>query len=92
MRIKINLDISEYKKDTNMYRNLFCNTIQKYLNHKHIYTDTTKIENSVAIAIVTKNSIPSYKISVFTALVIYKAVKYIIKNKDKTNNNYLILS
>ncbi|CAI6346561.1 unnamed protein product [Macrosiphum euphorbiae] len=58
MYFVINLEISEFKKENtspSMYRNIFQNTIQKYHNYKHIYTDTSKIDNNVGISMVTEN-------------------------------------
>lgn len=54
MPIDINLDTSVYKynKDNtspNMYGNLFHKTIRIFHNYKHIYSDTFKVENRIAI-------------------------------------------
>uniref|UniRef100_A0A2S2P219 RNA-directed DNA polymerase n=1 Tax=Schizaphis graminum TaxID=13262 RepID=A0A2S2P219_SCHGA len=46
----INLEISELKKENNssiMYRNIFQNTLQKYPNFKHIYTNASKTDQNV---------------------------------------------
>jgi hypothetical protein len=61
----INLDISEYKKENTsniMYRNIFKNTLQKYPNHKHIYTDASKTDQNVGISIVTEDSTTIFKL------------------------------
>jgi len=62
----VNLEISEFKKENTsliMFKNIFQNTLQKYHNYKHIYTDASKIDHNVGIAVVTKNSTTSYKLS-----------------------------
>jgi ribonuclease HI len=81
-----------------MYRNVFQNTLQKYPNYKHIYTDASKTDQNVGISIITENSSSSYKLppecSIYTAeaLAIYKALQNIIINKETSHNKYLILS
>ncbi|KAL4136142.1 hypothetical protein QTP88_007706 [Uroleucon formosanum] len=51
MYFEINLEISEFKKENTgsiMYRNIFKNTLQKYHNYKHIYTDASKTDHNIA--------------------------------------------
>jgi len=56
MYFDINLEISEFKKENTspiMYRNILKNTLQKYPNYKHIYTDASKTDQNVGIFIIT---------------------------------------
>ncbi|KAL4144026.1 hypothetical protein QTP88_006263 [Uroleucon formosanum] len=101
MHFEINLEISEFKKENTsqiMYRNIFKNTLQKYHNYKHIYTDASETDHNIGITIVTENSTTSYKLppkcSIYTAeaIAIYKAVQNNIINKETSHNKYLILS
>jgi hypothetical protein len=101
MQINTNTEVTENKKNNtnpNTYKNLFHDTIQKYHDRKHIYTDASKTTDSVGIAIVAENITITYKLpteySIYTAeaLSIYNAVLYILHNKETTPNNYLIIS
>jgi hypothetical protein len=65
MYFDINLEISEFKKENTspiMYRNILKNTLQKYPNYKHIYTDASKTDQNVGIFLTTENSASSYKL------------------------------
>jgi hypothetical protein len=82
-----------------MYRNIFKNTLQKYSNYKHIYTDASKTDQYVGISIVTEDSTTTFKLppvcSIYTAeaIAIYKAiVQNMTIYKDSSLNKYIILS
>jgi hypothetical protein len=81
-----------------MYRNILQNTLEKYPNYKHIYTDASKSDQNVGISIITENSSSSYKLppecSIYTAeaLAIFRVLQNIIINKETSHSKYLILS
>lgn len=70
---KINLEIHEHQKSStssNIHRLLFLEAIEKYEDHKFIYTDSSVIEDKAGYAIVSENNTYSYKLpegpSIFT--------------------------
>ena len=78
-----------------VYIQNFKNTISQYSNYTEIYTDASKSENNVGIAIIHKNEVIRYKLptecSIHSAeaIAILKALEYAL---EKQNHNYIILS
>ncbi|XP_043252544.1 uncharacterized protein LOC122397459 [Colletes gigas] len=69
--IEVNIDLTVYKKsDTNpvIFRNLTIETIDRYRNYIHIYTDGSKTETGTGYAVITPESSLSTKLAPYTSI------------------------
>lgn len=97
----VNLTLTEFKKANTMpyiFINMLKNILQEHTNSDYIYTDASKTNNGVGLAIIINDQIISYKLpsqaSIFTAerMTIYKAIKYIHTEHTNNKTKYVILS
>lgn len=97
----VNLTLTSYKKENTMpaiYKNMLQNILQEHPNSVQIYTDASKTNTGVGLAIIVKNKKITYKLppqaSIFTAegIAIYKAVKYFHTENVSSVTNCTILS
>ncbi|XP_060866918.1 uncharacterized protein LOC132942499 isoform X1 [Metopolophium dirhodum] len=95
---KINTELNTLRKENTpplIYKNLLKNTLENQNEFQELYTDASKNDEGVGIAIIKNNSQTSFKLpstcSIYTAeaLAILLAIKYINK---KENQKHIILS
>jgi len=94
----IDTSLAELPKNSTssqVYIQNFKSTISQYSNYTEIYTDASKSENNVGIAIIHKDEVITYKLptecSIYSAeaIAILKAFEYAL---GKQNQNFIILS
>ncbi|XP_060880770.1 uncharacterized protein LOC132952480 [Metopolophium dirhodum] len=97
----VNLTLTQFKKENTMpsiYKNMLNNILQEHPNSVHIYTDASKTNDGVGLAMIINNQTIAYKLppqaSIFTAeaMAIYKAVKYFHTEYSNHQTKCIILS
>ncbi|XP_025416330.1 uncharacterized protein LOC112687685 [Sipha flava] len=97
----VNLSLTNFKKENtipSIYKNMLQNILQEHPNSVQIYTDASKTNNGVGVAMIVNNQKITYKLppqaSIFTAeaIAIYKAAKFFHSECVSPETKCIILS